>query len=112
MRGNKKRQLVQDQRQAVEDERSAESKLRREKRKATGRAQEIAKAVKCSPAGRTAAETLKAKRGGAEERASELPEASSEIGNAIGGKKKTNPGSAARQDRRVRSVSTCQLLIG
>ena len=63
MRGNRKRQLVQGQRKALEDERSAESKLRREKRKATGRAQEIAKAVKRSPAGRKAAETLTAKRG-------------------------------------------------
>jgi hypothetical protein len=63
MKRNQKKQLVQDQRQTLEDERSAESKLRREKRKATGRAQEIAKAVKRSPAGRKAAETLTAKRG-------------------------------------------------
>jgi len=63
MRGNKKRQLVQGQRRALEDMRSAEGKLRKEKRKAKGKAEEIVKAIKRSPAGKKAAETLKAKRG-------------------------------------------------
>ena len=63
MRGNKKRQLVQGQRRALEDKRSAESKLRKEKRKAKGKAAEIAKAVKRSPAGKKAAKILAEKRG-------------------------------------------------
>lgn len=63
MRRNKKRQLVQSQRRTLETERSAESNLRKEKRKVTRRAQEIAKAVERSPAGQKAAETLTEKRG-------------------------------------------------
>jgi hypothetical protein len=63
MRGNRKKQLAQSQRKALEDERSAESKLRREKRKAKGKAQDVAKAVQRSPAGRQAAAVLKGTRG-------------------------------------------------
>ena len=62
MRGSKNRQLLQAQRRALEDTRSAESKLRKEKRKAKGKAEEIAKAIQRSPAGKKAAEILKEKR--------------------------------------------------
>lgn len=62
MRGNKKSQVAQRQRKALVDQRSAESKLRKEKRKAKGKAMETANAVQRSPAGRKAAETLKEKR--------------------------------------------------
>jgi uncharacterized protein YbcI len=67
-RADKKRQSVQEQRDALEKKRSAVSKLRREKRKAKGRAEETAKAIQRSPAGRKAVETLKAKRGAAQKK--------------------------------------------
>lgn len=63
MRASKRKQLVQQQRKALEEKRSAESKVRKEKRKAKGKAEEIAKAITRSPAGKKAAEALKAKRG-------------------------------------------------
>ena len=63
MRGNKRDQLMHEGRKKLEQKRSAESRMRKEKRKAKGKAQEIAKAIKRSPAGRKAAETLKEKRG-------------------------------------------------
>ncbi len=63
VRASKRRKLVVDQRKATKDMRSAEGKVRKEKRKEKGRAEETAKAVQRSPAGRKAAETLKAKRG-------------------------------------------------
>ena len=62
MRGKKNKQLVQEQRKALEEKRSAESKVRKEKRKAKGKAEEIAKAIQRSPAGKKAAEILKEKR--------------------------------------------------
>jgi len=63
MRGNKRDQLMHEERKAPEKKRSAESKLRKQKRKAKGKAEEIAKAIKRSPEGKKAAQTLKAKRG-------------------------------------------------
>ena len=103
MRGNKRNQLMHAERKVLEQNRSGESKVRKEKRKAKGKAAEIAKAIQRSPAGRKAAETLTEKRRLAQRaRAGELPEAPGEIGSAIGRKKKANPGRAARQDRRVR----------
>ena len=63
MRANKKKQLAQKQRKVLEEKRTAESKARKEKRKAKGKTEEIAKAIQRSPAGRQAAETLKEKRG-------------------------------------------------
>jgi hypothetical protein len=68
MRGNKKNQLMREERKALEQTRSAASKVRKEKRKEKGKAEEIAKAIKRSPAGKKAAETLKEKRGLARER--------------------------------------------
>ena len=64
-RANKKRQIIHEQRNALEEKRSAESKARKEKRKEKSRAEESAKAIQRSPAGKKAAETLKAKRGAA-----------------------------------------------
>ena len=64
-RANKKRQVVHEQRNALEEKWSAVSKARKEKRKEKSRAEETAKAIQRSPAGRKAAETLKAKRGAA-----------------------------------------------
>jgi hypothetical protein len=63
MRGNKREQLVHAERKALEQMRSAESTVRKEKRKVKGKAEEIVKAIKRSPAGKKAAEALKAKRG-------------------------------------------------
>lgn len=63
MRGNKRAQLMRAERKALVQKRSAESKVRKEKRRTKGKAEEIAKAIECSPAGRKAAETLKEKRG-------------------------------------------------
>jgi hypothetical protein len=67
-RANKKRQIVHEQRHALEGKWSAISKARKEKRKEKSRAEETAKAIQCSPAGRKAAETLKAKRGAAKKK--------------------------------------------
>ena len=63
MRGNKKRQLVREQRKELDAKRSELSKERKEKRKKERRAEEAAKAIQRSPAGKKAAETLTAKRG-------------------------------------------------
>jgi hypothetical protein len=63
MRGNKKGQLVREQRKELEDKRSEESKDRQNQRRAKGKAEELAKAIQGSPEGKKAAETLKAKRG-------------------------------------------------
>ena len=63
MRGNKTNQLMHEQSKAVEQTRSAESKVRKDKRKEKGKAEEIAKAIKRSPTGKKAAGTLKVKRG-------------------------------------------------
>lgn len=63
MRGNKRDQLRHAERTTLEQKRSAENKVRKEKRKAKGKAEEIANAITRSPAGKKAAETLKAKRG-------------------------------------------------
>lgn len=63
MRGNKRGQLKHEQRQVLEQKRSAESKVRKAKRKAKGQAEELAQAIQGSPAGRKAAATVKAKRG-------------------------------------------------
>jgi hypothetical protein len=63
MRGNKRDQLKHEQRKTLEQERSAQSKVRKEKRKAKGKAEEIVKAIQRSPAGRKAARTVKEKRG-------------------------------------------------
>jgi hypothetical protein len=63
MRTSKREQLVIAQRKALEANRSTLSKLRKAKRKEEGKAEDAAKAVKRSPAGKKAAETLKTKRG-------------------------------------------------
>ena len=57
------KKLVHAQRKELEAKRSAISRLRKEKRKEKGRAEDIARAIKRSPAGKKAAETLKTKRG-------------------------------------------------
>ena len=54
---------MREQRKTLEAKRSTVSKLRKEKRKAEGRAQEIAKAIKRSPAGKKVAKALKETRG-------------------------------------------------
>ena len=63
MRGNSKNRLVREQRKEVEDKRSEASKERNSQRRAKGKAEELAEALQRSPAGKKAAETLKAKRG-------------------------------------------------
>ena len=63
MRTNPKKRLVREQRDAIEEKRSAQSAVRKEQRKAKGKAEAIVKAIEHSPAGRKAAETLKEKRG-------------------------------------------------
>ena len=62
MRGNKKKQLVREQRKELEDKRSEESKERKNQRRAKGKAEELAEAIQRSPAGKKAAKTAKAKR--------------------------------------------------
>jgi len=63
MRGNRKKQLVRQKSKEIEDKRSEEKKERKHQRWAKGKAEELAKALQRSPAGRKAAETRKAKRG-------------------------------------------------
>jgi hypothetical protein len=63
MRTSTREKLVHAERKALEQKRSAESRDRKEIRKIKGRAEEIAKAIERSPAGKRAAETLKEKRG-------------------------------------------------
>ncbi|MGA2618313.1 MAG: hypothetical protein ABSF26_11935 [Thermoguttaceae bacterium] len=63
MRTSKKEQLLHAERKALEQKRSQESWVRKEKRREKGRAEDAAKTIQHSPAGRKAAATLKAKRG-------------------------------------------------
>jgi hypothetical protein len=63
MRTSKREKLVLVQREELEAKRSTISKLRKEKRREKGRAEDIAKAIKRSPEGRKAAETRVATRG-------------------------------------------------
>ena len=62
MRGHRKKQLVRQKSKELEDKRSEEKKEKKHQRWAKGKAEELAKAVQRSPAGKKAAETLKAKR--------------------------------------------------
>lgn len=62
MRGNSKKQLVRQKSKEIEDKRSEEKKERKHQRWAKGKAEELAKAIQRSPAGKKAAENLKAKR--------------------------------------------------
>ena len=62
MRGNRKKQLVRQKSKEIEDKRSEEKKEKKHQRWAKGKAEELAKAVQRSPAGKKAAETRKAKR--------------------------------------------------
>ena len=63
MRTSKREKLVYARRRELEAKRSALSKLRKEKRKEKGRAEDIAKAIQRSPAGKSAAAILRTKRG-------------------------------------------------
>ena len=63
MRTSKREKLVIAQRKALEAKRSDVSKLRKAKRKEKGQAEDIARAIERSPAGKKAAEIQKAKRG-------------------------------------------------
>jgi hypothetical protein len=62
MRTNKRNQMMNEQRQATARKRSAERKIRNEKRAVERKADDLVRREECSPAGRKAAETLKAKR--------------------------------------------------
>ena len=64
MRGNKRDQLMHEERKSLEQNRSAESRVRKATRKGKGKAEAIARAIQRSPAGKKAAEALAAKRGG------------------------------------------------
>ena len=63
MRTSKREKLLNAQREELEAKRATISRLRKEKRREKGRAEDIARAAKCSPAGKRAAATLKTKRG-------------------------------------------------
>ena len=63
MRGNNKKQLIREQRKELEDKRSEVSKERKNQRRLKGKAEELAKAIQHTPAGKKAAETRKTKRG-------------------------------------------------
>lgn len=63
VRASERRQSVVQQRKATKGKRSTESRARKEKRKATGKAEDIVRAIQRSPAGKKAAETLKETRG-------------------------------------------------
>lgn len=89
MRGNKKNQLMHEEREALERTRSAESKVRKDKRKEKGKAEEIAKAIKRSPAGQKAAETLKEKRGLArKQEQANYRKTRARVANRLGGRRK------------------------
>ncbi len=62
MRTSKREQLVIAQRKALEAKRATVSRLRKAKRKEKGKAEDLAKAIKRSPAGKKAAAPLKTKR--------------------------------------------------
>jgi hypothetical protein len=89
MRGNRREQLMHEQREALDERRSAESKARKEKRKVKGKAEDIVKAIKRSPAGKKAAEALKEKRGiaGKKEQAN-YQKTRSRVSTRMGGRRK------------------------
>jgi hypothetical protein len=89
MRTSKREKLVSAQRKAIEAKRSTISRLRKEKRKEKGRAADIAKAIKRSPEGKKAAETLKTKRGIARRgEQANYREALARAGARMGGRRK------------------------
>ena len=89
MRTSKREKLVDAQRKELEAKRSAISRLRKEKRREKGRAEDIARAIKCSPAGKKAAETLKAKRGIArKQEQANYQETLARAGARMGGRRK------------------------
>ena len=63
MRGNKRDQLLHEERKTLDQKRPAESNVKKDKRKAKGKVAQIAEAIKGSPAGKRAPETLKETRG-------------------------------------------------
>jgi hypothetical protein len=99
MRTSNREQLVNAQRKALDAKRSTVSKLRKEKRKAEGRTREIAKAIKRSPKGKKAAESMKAKRGIARKKEQANYQKSRTRASARMGEKKANPGRVSRQIR-------------
>ena len=89
MRTSKKEQLVFAQRKGLEAKRSAISKLRKEKRKEKGEVADIAKAIQRSPAGKKAAEALKARRGIARKKEqANYQETMARAGARLGGRRK------------------------
>jgi hypothetical protein len=73
----------------IEEKRSTDSKARKKKRKEKGQAEEMALAIKRSPAGRQAAETLKEKRGIAREKEqAHYQKARARASARIGGRRK------------------------
>jgi len=62
VRARKRKQFGMKQRKATNEKRSAKSNVRKEKRAAKGKAEEIARAKERSPEGKKAAKTLKEKR--------------------------------------------------
>ena len=63
MRTSKREKLQIAERKALEAKRSTVSKLRKEKRKEKGKAEDVATAIQRSPAGKRATAILKTKRG-------------------------------------------------
>ena len=89
MRTSKREKLVHAQREELEARRSAVSRLRKEKRREKGKAEDVARAIKRSPEGKRAAETLKTKRGIARRKEqANYQEAMARAGTRMGGRRK------------------------
>jgi hypothetical protein len=89
MRTSKREKLVVAQRKAHEAKRSTVSKLRKAKRKEKGKAEDIAKAIERSPAGKKASETLKETRGIARKKEqANYQKTRSRAGARMGGRRK------------------------
>lgn len=89
VRASSRKQSVVQQRKITKEKRSTASKLRREKRKAKGKAEDIMRAIKRSPAGKKAAGALKEKRGTARKKEqANYQEIKARVATRMGGRRK------------------------
>jgi len=88
MRGNKKNQLVREQRKEFEDKRSEASKKERLRGRQRAKVEELAKAIQGSPAGRNGGDPESERGVGAKEGAGNYQKTRSRASTRMGGRRK------------------------
>ena len=105
MRTSKREQLANAERKAIEAKRSTVSKSRKAKRKEKGKAEDIARAIRCSPAGMKACSGPEREEGSRKEaRSSQLSEDASEGRSGNRRKMKADSGRATWQPGSVKAT--------